>query len=263
MPLSSSFLPSGIVAVATSPVCVELSCEGLFYTNPFCGLFLWDLCVPVAMYCICTAVAWGNVLPFLLGWAWELLPCGTVQVTMCECPWGCTGRTRQMWCSRRVILALFWEISFHGAPQCSGNVRGRWLSCVVWCWGLGGVHFEFYNRGSISAWVFRGEIIPAPVLVLWQCIIPELHLLLCVSQACRILVGKSSSSLRSWPLSVVSQLLARLVIPLLFQFLPQGARSRCLQTPEGWRSQSQCCRTGIDLLQHKALLLSPAGSCLS
>lgn len=137
MPLSSFFLPSGIATVATSPVCVELSCEGLFYTNPFCRLFLLDLHVPVAMYCNCTAVAWGNMFPSLLGWACELLPCGTPQVTWVCCdrgvgerPWGCTDRTRQkqMRCSQRVIPALFWDTPFPGAPQCSGNIRGRWLS---------------------------------------------------------------------------------------------------------------------------------------
>lgn len=86
-----------------------------------------------------------------------------------------------------------------------------------------------------------------------------------------MLVGKSSSSLKAWPLSVVSQLVARLVVSLLFQFLPLGARcappalplrSSCLQTLEGWRLQSQCCKIGIDLLQHQTLLLSPAGSSL-
>lgn len=85
MPLSFFFLPSGIAAVATSPVCFELSRGGLFYTNPFCGLFLWALHVPVAMYCNCTAVAWGNVFLSLLGWACELLPCGTVQVMWVCC----------------------------------------------------------------------------------------------------------------------------------------------------------------------------------
>lgn len=47
---------------------------------------------------------------------------------MGECPWGCTGRTRQkqMCCSRRVIPALFLETPFSRAPQCSGNIRGSW-----------------------------------------------------------------------------------------------------------------------------------------
>lgn len=174
MPLSSSLLPSGIAAVATSPLCVNLSCEGLFYTNPFCGVFLWDLHVPVAMYCKCTAVAWGNMFPSL----WD----GRVNCSLvppCRWLWMCHDRgvsacgaaLTEQGRSRCVVLGELFRHYFgkHLSLELpSALVMSEVTGWAVWFDVEGSeastlVSAKKCNRGTISAWIFRGEIIPAPI----------------------------------------------------------------------------------------------------
>lgn len=60
-----------------------------------------------------------------------------------------------------------------------------------------------------------------------------LYLLLGISQTCRMLVGKSSGSLRGWPLTLVSQLFAGLLVFSAVAVSPPGCQAR---------SSSSCCR---------------------
>jgi len=71
---------------------------------------------------------------------------------------------QQMRHSGSVCLALIWEQRFTGALQLAGN-RSEIVGGAVRFLAEGSkalVSAEKCNRGSVSALIFRGEIIPAP-----------------------------------------------------------------------------------------------------